>query len=219
VYIYASFILKQIKTIDMKNVFFCLIVLFSTVVCHKSYSQKDTSVIELTNKLGITVTIALANEYHFPDKDYEENNNTTKSKIKLGNTFPEQICYNLYQYYGGFKFVIKLQDNAYILAPLGSIKEVTFKDGNHIITLRSGTTVVGKLIGQFKVNDKVYDMPSVSSIKIIKLGKSDSFKKILDKKTWKLATTVPNLLESIIVEPKFAVGNSSIDKIPEIVYA
>ncbi len=107
---------------------------------------------------------------------------------------------------------MKLNDSAYILIPINSFKEASYKDGSHSVILKNGTTLVGQLISQIKTDDDVYDMRSARRIRIVNYVQSSTPKKALEK-TWRLISTNPQLTEFIIAEPKFFFGFNYKEKV------
>ena len=148
---------------QMKQIFISLNIFFCILNSNKVFSQSiDSSVIEYTNKLGVTAIISI------PYWNYSRN--TTL----LTESLTDKICSSILSDLDCFNFVLKLKDSAYVNIPLRSFKEVSIKDRIHLVTLNNGTTLSGKLIGKIKSNDgKIYDLPSTINIKLVHLSKKD----------------------------------------------
>jgi hypothetical protein len=142
-------------------------------------AQNGQDVLELTNKLGVTTKL-------------------TYCQVTLGQSGTEKICVDLNK--NGF--ILKLQDDAYIIVPLVAFKEATLSDGSHKVTLSNGATLSGKLVGQIKQDNKVYDLPAITKIRRIEAARDRERAPV--KKSWKLSSVKPKVAEFVVAEPRFS---------------
>lgn len=187
----------------MKQIFISLNIFFCILNSNKVFSQSiDSSVIEYTNKLGVTAIISI------PYWNYSRN--TTL----LTESLTDKICSSILSDLDCFNFVLKLKDSAYVNIPLRSFKEVSIKDRIHLVTLNNGTTLSGKLIGKIKSNDgKIYDLPSTINIKLVHLSKKDEKTQIKQPdKLWDMVPFKTNPTKYIIAEPKFTFAYNDTEK-------
>lgn len=178
----------------MKKTLLLYLLLPSFFMSNKVLSQSnDSTLIEFTNKLGVSKTIKITNR-----------------TIELGESDTEKML--LLSRGNGFYLKLEgayLEQGAYLILPFNFFTEALLKENIQEITLNTGKVIKGSLLGKIKIDGNSYDLSSMSTLKVLKAGKVTSQPKYYDipvknDKLWTLSTSLTDFSDLTITDPRFS---------------
>lgn len=152
-------------------------------------AEEESFTVEISTKLGVKTVVT-------PSKYYNQ---------RFGDSYAETFFMENTSYLE--HFLLEMTEGAYIAVPWEALEEITVKDGISTVTVSTGQTVTGKLLGKMWDNEKdtVYDLTQITSMRVVKRPKKEkSFETPKPEQAYSLQSTKPEYTIGEVTNPRFA---------------